>query len=260
LKQLLTDDGVRIAWTEAGDPARPAVLLSNSLGTNWGMWDDNLPDMTARFYVIRYDTRGHGRSQAPTGDYDMARLGADALSVMDAAGVPRAHVVGVSMGGMTGQWLGVHASHRVDRLVLANTAAVMGPSSAWQARMATVRNSGMAVIVDAVLERWFTSDFRADHPDAVAKVRDMLLATSPHGYAGCCAAIRDMDQRGDIGAVVAPTLVIGGRLDPATPPETAGELARLIPGARLEMLAAAHLSNIEQREAFGRLLVGFLEE
>lgn len=224
------------------------------------MWDDTLPDLTARFHVIRYDTRGHGRSQAPTGDYDMMRLGEDAVSVLDAAGVARAHVVGVSMGGMTGQWLGVHAPQRVDRLVLANTAAVMGPLSAWQARMATVRNSGMAVIVDAVLERWFTPDFRADHPDSVLRVRDMLLATSPDGYAGCCAAIRDMDQRGDIGAIVAPALVIGGLLDPATPPETAEELARLIPGARLEMLAAAHLSNIEQREAFGRLLVGFLEE
>lgn len=260
MNHLLTDDGVRIAWTEAGDPARPAVLLSNSLGTNWGMWDDTLPDLTARFHVIRYDTRGHGRSQAPTGDYDIARLGADAVSVLDAAGVARAHVAGVSMGGMTGQWLGVHAPRRVDRLVLANTAAVMGPSSAWQARMATVRGSGMAAITDAVLERWFTPAFRADHPERVGDVRDMLLATSPAGYAGCCAAIRDMDQRGDIGAIVAPTLVIGGLLDPATPPETAEELARLIPGARLNMLAAAHLSNIEQREAFGRLLVGFLEK
>lgn len=260
MKHLLTDDGVRIAWTEAGDPSRPTVLLSNSLGTAWAMWGETPKALAQRFHVIRYDARGHGCSDAPPGDYDMARLGADALSVLDAANVTRAHFVGVSMGGMTGQWLGVHAPERLNRLVLANTAAVMGPAAAWDARIATVRSSGMTVIADAVLERWFTPAFRATHPDRVAGVHAMLLATSPVGYAGCCAAIRDMDQRQDIGAIAAPTLVIGGALDPATPPETARELARLIQGSRLEMLAAAHLSNIEQSEAFDRLVIGFLEE
>ncbi|MFN3536280.1 MAG: 3-oxoadipate enol-lactonase [Brevundimonas sp.] len=259
MTHVLTADGVRIAWTEAGDSSRPALLLSNSLGTRWEMWDANLEALTARFRVIRYDSRGHGRSDTPGGDYAMARLGADALAVLDAAGAGRAHVAGVSKGGMVAQWLGVHAPDRVDRLVLANTAAWLGPAEAWASRIQAVRRDGMEAVAGAVIERWFTPEFRAASPDQVTPVREMLLATPPAGYAGCCAAIRDMDQRPDIGRVAAPVLVMGGLRDPATPPETARELARLIPGARLEMLDAAHLSNIERHHAFNSLVTGFLE-
>ena len=223
------------------------------------MWDANLEALTARFRVIRYDSRGHGRSDAPGGDYAMARLGADALSVLDAAGAARAHVAGVSKGGMVAQWLGVHASDRVDRLVLANTAAWLRPADTWTARIEAVRRDGMEAVAETVIERWFTLEFRAASRDRVAAVREMLLTTAPLGYAGCCAAIRDMDQRPDIGCIAAPVVVIGGLRDPATPPETARELARLIPGARLEMLDTAHLSNIERRYAFNPLVIDFLE-
>ena len=260
MNTVQTDDGVRIAWTAAGNRSKPALLLSNSLGTRWEMWDGDMAALTARFHIIRYDARGHGRSEAPSGDYSLARLGGDALAVLDAAGVARAHVAGVSMGGMTAQWLGVHAPQRIDRLVLANTAAVMGPASAWDARIGTVREAGMAAVADAVVECWFTPEFRSTRLAQVETIRDMLLATSPEGYAGCCAAIRDMDQRADIGRITAPVLVIGGLSDPATPPDKAEELAQLIPEARLEMLAAAHLSNIEQRDAFDRLVIDFLED
>lgn len=256
----VTSDGVRLDWDEAGDARAPALLLSNSLGTDRSLWNDNLDALTARFRVIRYDSRGHGRSDAPQGDYSMARLGADALTVLDAAGVQRAHVVGVSKGGMIAQWLGVHAPDRVNRLILANTAAWMGPKSAWSARIETVLAGGMAAVADAVIARWFTPDFMAMHVGRVAEVRAVLLKQSAYGYAGCCAAIRDMDQRADIGAIRAPVLVIGGLEDPATPAAKAEELAALIPGAKLEMLSAAHLSNVEQADAFNRLVLDFLED
>jgi len=146
----------------------------------------------------------------------------------------------------------------LTRLVLANTAAWMGPPQAWQQRIDAVRETGMAAITDAVLDRWFTPGFRAQAPQAVAPVRDMLLATPPQGYAGCCAAIRDMDQRGSLSAIAAPTLVIGGLQDPATPPAKAEEIADGVPGAHLVMLDAAHLSNIEQPRAFTAALLDFL--
>jgi 3-oxoadipate enol-lactonase len=259
MKTARADDGAAIAWTVRGPDAAPALLLSNSLGTCLEMWDAQIEAFAARCRVIRYDSRGHGRSDAPDGDYTMERLGRDALAVLDAAGADRAHVAGVSKGGMVAQWLGANAPERTGRLVLANTAAVMGPAQSWEDRIATVRAKGMTPIADAVAERWFTPEFRTRKPRRVETVRQMLLATAPAGYAGCCAAIRDMDQRGDIGRIRTPVLVIGGTRDPATPMDKTEEIARLIPGARLKALDAAHLSNIEQPEAFTRLVLDFLE-
>jgi 3-oxoadipate enol-lactonase len=233
-------------------------MLSNSLGTTCRMWDRQIPALSGAFRVIRYDSRGHGQSDAPTGDYTIARLAGDALAVLDSLHIDRAAFVGLSKGGMVGQWLGAHAPERVTRLVLANTAAWMGPAQAWQARIDTVMERGMGAITEAVLERWFTPGFRDAAPEAVAPVRDMLLATAPQGYAGCCAAIRDMDQRTSLAAIHVPTLVIGGLQDPATPPAKAEEIAAGVVDARLVMLDAAHLSNIEQAEAFTAALLAFL--
>jgi 3-oxoadipate enol-lactonase len=255
---VVLDDGRRIAVTVEGSVGAPALLLSNSLGTTFRMWDAQMPALNAAFRVIRYDSRGHGQSDAPDGDYTVARLAADALGVLDSLHIETAAFVGLSKGGMVGQWLGAHAPHRLTRLVLANTAAWMGPPEAWQARIETVTRDGMAAITEAVLERWFTPGFRDQAPEAVAPVRDMLLATSPHGYAGCCAAIRDMDQRASLSAISVPTLVIGGLQDPATPPAKAEEIAQGVPDARLVMLDAAHLSNIEQPQAFTAALLNFL--
>jgi 3-oxoadipate enol-lactonase len=166
--------------------------------------------------------------------------------------------VGLSKGGMVGQWLGAHAPERLTRLALANTAAWMGPAQAWQSRIETVMKDGMAAITEAVLDRWFTPGFRDQALGAVTPVRDMLLATPPQGYAGCCAAIRDMDQRGSLSAISVATLVIGGLQDPATPPAKAEEIAAGVADARLVMLDAAHLSNIEQPRAFTAALLEFL--
>jgi 3-oxoadipate enol-lactonase len=251
-------DGCCIAWALDGPEGAPVLMLSNSLGTTMEMWRPQLAAFTARFRVLRYDTRGHGRSDAPPGGYGLDRLGRDAIELLDALGLGRVHFCGLSLGGMTGQWLGARAPDRIDRLVLANTAAVMGPPSAWDARIVTVRQQGMAALTDAILERWFTPEFRAV-PEGAAFVRDQLLATDPAGYAGCCAAIRDMDLRPLLGRIAAPTLVITGSRDPATPPADSTLIVESIPGARQLMLDAAHLSNVEQPEAFTTAVLDFLD-
>jgi 3-oxoadipate enol-lactonase len=255
---VVVDDGRRIAIRIDGPRDRPPLLLSNSLGTTFRMWDAQMPSLSEAFRVIRYDSRGHGQSDAPAGDYSIARLAADALAVLDSLHIETTAFVGLSKGGMVGQWLGAHAPERLTRLVLANTAAWMGPAQAWQARIEVVMRDGMGAITDAVLERWFTPGFREAAPGAVAPVRDMLLATAPQGYAGCCAAIRDLDQRSSLKAISVPTLVIGGLQDPATPPHMAEEIAAGVSSARLVMLDAAHLSNIEQAQAFTAALLEFL--
>jgi 3-oxoadipate enol-lactonase len=251
--------GARIHYEIEGPEDGPVLLLSNSLGTDLGMWSPQIPSLAARYRVLRYDSRGHGRSEAPEGPYIIDMLGQDAVAVLDAAGVKRALFCGLSKGGMVGQWLGVNAPNRVGRLVLANTAAFIGAPEVWNQRIETVRAQGMAAIVPGVIDRWFTKPFQERAPDSVARIRDMLLATDPEGYAACCAAVRDMDQRQTIGAIRVPTLVIAGRHDLATSPEQGRLIADTIPGARFLELDAAHLSNIEAEAAFTRALLEFLD-
>jgi len=253
-----TGDGCHIAWRHDGSEDAPVLLLSNSLGTNMGMWEPQMPAFSAHFRVLRYDQRGHGRSDAPTGSYSMDRLGRDVLELLDSIGHDRIHFCGLSLGGMVGQWLGIRAPERLDRLILANTSSYMGPPSAWDSRINLVQAQGMAPLAQASLDRWFTKGFSASSPDAIATIGAMLQATEPAGYAGSCAAIRDMDMRRTVGLILAPTLVIGGAQDPATPPPHSEALARTIPGAKLVLLQAAHLSNVEQPDAFAKRVVGFL--
>lgn len=250
------NDGAAIAWTLDGPEDRPVLLLSNSLGTSRAMWQPQLPAFTARYRVLRYDTRGHGQSAGTPGDYGLDRLGRDAVNLLDALGFDEVDFCGLSLGGMTGQWLGIFAPERVRRLVLANTSACMGPPASWQARMDLVRREGMAAIAEAVIARWFTPAF-AGSP-AAAEVLETLLNTNPAGYAGCCAAIRDMDMRRIVPLIDRPTLVISGLQDPATPPEHAALLHQAITGSALASLDASHLSNIEQPEAFAEAVLAFL--
>lgn len=236
----------------------PVLLLSNSLGTNLHMWDPQIPEWSKRFRVVRYDSRGHGQSAAPDRPYSIAELGGDAIAIMDHLGLDKVHWCGVSKGGMVGQWLATHARKRLDRVVLANTASKMGPPELWNSRILNVRANGMGAIVQGTLERWFSPGFRERDKETVAKVSDMLAATPALGYAGCCSAIRDMDQREAIAAIANPVLVIVGKLDPATPPEVGRLIAETIHGAELVELDAAHLSNLEQPEAFGKAVLDFL--
>jgi 3-oxoadipate enol-lactonase len=237
----------------------PVLVLSNSLGTDLRLWDPQVPKLARRFHVLRYDTRGHGASAVTPGPYSLDRLGGDLVALLDALGVQRAHFCGISLGGMTGMWLATHQRDRVDRLALCNTAAFMPPVETWNARIAAVERDGMGAVVEGVLARWFTEEFRRAQPATIERVRQMLLATDPAGYAGCCAAIRDMDQREGIASIDARTLVIAGARDPATTPEQGRFLAATIPGARYRELDAAHLSNIEQAAAFTDAVLEFME-
>lgn len=251
-------DGCGIAYRFDGPRDAPILLLSNSLGTTLAMWEPQLPGFAEHFRVLRYDSRGHGGSDAPPGAYSIDRLGRDAVELLDLLGLGRVHFCGLSMGGMVGQWLGFRHPERIDRLVLANTAAFMGPPAAWERRIDLVSRLGTPSIADAVVERWFTPEYRTGEPDRVAQVRDMLLATSPIGYAGCCAAIRDMDLRPTSRLVRRPTRIVAGLRDPATPVGNAQELASQIEGSRLVTLDAAHLSNLEQPNGFTSAVLEFL--
>lgn len=253
-----TDDGCRLAYALSGPDGAPPLVLSNSLGTDRSLWDAQVEAFAASHRLLRYDTRGHGASDAPRGDYSLRRLGDDLLAVMDHAGVARADVCGVSIGGLTALWLGVHAPGRVRRLVLANTAARVGSEAFWAGRMRVAREQGLGAIADVTMERWFTPAFRAARPDLVARMRATLLEVPPAGYLGCCAALRDADLHGDAGRVGAPCLVVAGRHDVATPPPAGEWLAATIPGARLITFDAAHLANVECAAAFTAAVDQFL--
>ncbi len=209
--------------------------------------------------MVRFDARGHGGSAAPTGDYTLDQLGGDALAVLDAFGVRRAHLCGLSMGGVTAQWLAIHAPQRVDRLILANTASRVGSFESWQARRDLVLEQGLQAIADLAMERFFSPAFRLARPEVVTSFREGLLACDPVGYAGCCAALRDANLTPSLDRITAPTLVIGGAEDISTPPDQTLALARTIPRARHVLLPAAHLSNVEQPQAFTAALLSHLE-
>lgn len=241
-----------------GPPKAPFVMLSNSLGSNYHMWDPQMADLTRQYRVIRYDSRGHGRSHADDGPYSIAGLGRDALAIMDALGVTKTHWVGLSKGGMVGMWLLANAPSRIERAVLANTGAHMGSPDLWNSRIRAALESGLAGLGAATMERWFTRDFRRGSPETVAKILEMFLATPPQGYAACCAAIRDMDQREAIRSISKPVLVIVGSHDPAADPGLGHEIAASIPGAKTVALDAAHLSNIEDPANFTKAVLDFL--
>ncbi len=246
---------------EVSGPAdAPVLVMGGSLGTTLGMWDGQLP-LAERLLLVRHDHRGHGRSPIPPGPYEIADLGADVLALLDLLGVERASYCGLSIGGMVGMWLGIHAPERIDRLVLICTSAHMPPAAAWAERAAAVRRAGSPeVVADAVVARWLTPAFAAAHPEEHERLRAMLCATDAEGYASCCGAIERMDLRADLGRVAAPTLVISGAQDEATPPARQQLIAEAIPGARHEILApAAHVAAVEQASAVNDLILEHLE-
>ena len=237
----------------------PPLVLAHSLGTSLDMWWPQVEPFCARFRVLRYDSRGHGASSVPPGPYTIAQLGTDVLRVLDAHRIERAHFCGLSMGGAVGIWLGAHAPDRVDRLVLSNTSAWFGPPDAMNARIEQVRREGMVAVVEPTLERWFNPAFRAARPADVQRIREQVLATAVEGYAGCCAAIRDLDLRAELGRIRAPSLVVAGSDDPSSSPAAALAMAAAIPGARCIELPAAHLANLGAVQAFNAAVLGFLE-
>ena len=246
---------VELHYVVDGPEDGPPLVLGPSLGTSTGVWDANVAALAERYRVIRYDHRGQGASPEPHGPYEIQDLGRDVIALLDRLGIERASVGGVSLGGMVTMWIGAHAPDRVDRLVLSCTSSFM-PSAPWAERARTVRDAGSTEpIADAVLDNWLTPEFAGQHPDERERLRSMLLASPPAGYAECCGAIERMDLRDDLARITAPTLVVSGSADPSTPLEHQEEIAARITGSRHETIdPGAHLSNVEQPETFNALV------
>jgi len=251
-------DGCRIHYRSEGSPKAPALLFSNSLGTTQELWDPQVARFAASFHVIRYDTRGHGQSGAPPGEYTIGQLGGDAIAVLDALGVSRAHVCGLSLGGLTAMWLGIHFAERIESLTLASTGAMIATPAVWQERIVQVNAGGLGSIAEGAKDRWFTAAFRAAHPDTVERHVRMLVSGPAAGYIGCCAVLRDTDLRDEIAAIVAPALVVAAVDDPVTPPANAEFMKSRIPESELVILNGSHIANVEQADAFSEQLLRFL--
>jgi 3-oxoadipate enol-lactonase len=251
-------DGCPIHVEVEGRDGAPVLMLSNSLGTDLHMWDDQAAEFAKHFRLVRYDRRGHGKSGATKGPYNFDLFGRDILRIMDALKIKTMNWCGLSMGGMDGQWLGANAPDRVDRLILANTNFYYADKGPWADRIKIVREHGLAQIVGPNMERWFTEGFRKRSPDAIARMTKMFLASNLDGYIASVEAVRDMDFRETNPRITTPTLVIVGKQDPATPPVAGEAIATAIKGAKLIALDAAHISNVEQPKAFTVAALNFL--
>jgi 3-oxoadipate enol-lactonase len=251
MKMPATEPGcVRLRYAESGNPRGAVLLLANSLGSNMHMWDKVLPAFQTKYRVVRFDMRGHGESAVAPEPFTIEHLGHDVLRLLDELEADRASICGLSLGGLVALWLGIHASERVDRLIFANTAARIGTPEMWEKRIASVRKSGMSPLAVMTLERWFSAAYRAQHPQEMERIREMIAATHPAGYAACCAVLRDTDLRAEIGEVKAASLVITGTHDPATPPGDGQSLQAGIRNSTYVELDSSHLSAWERAEEF----------
>lgn len=260
MTQTVRVNDIDVAYQWDGLATGPVLVLSNSLMSNYTMWDDTVGALTDRYRVLRYDTRGHGRSGVTPGPYSIASLAEDLIALLDALNVKRAHVVGLSMGGMIAQYVGANHPERVLSLGLCNTASEMPPRSTWAARIESAQQGGIGALADGTIQRWFREGFTQRSPEKINMVRQMILATPLEGYIACASAVRDMAQTTMLLKIKAPTLVMTGRQDPACTVEQGTVLHRMIDGSKFEIIEdAAHLSNIEQPEVFNRNLRQFLD-
>jgi 3-oxoadipate enol-lactonase len=255
-----TPNDTRIAYVTAGRPWRPALILTHSLGSDHRMWEVQAQALKEQYYIVSIDNIGHGESDVPTGDYTLADMAEGVLAVAAAEELDRFHYCGLSVGGITGQWIAVHHPDRLLSLTVCNTAAKIGAAELWSERIEIARTEGMAALADGVIARWFSPGFADRHAERFAQARATLLATDPAGYGGVCAALRDADLREEVGSISAPTLVIGGTKDQATPIEQARWLHEQIAGSQLIELDAAHLSNLDRDAEFTAALDKFLSE
>jgi 3-oxoadipate enol-lactonase len=258
MNHRVTSGDATIAYQVDGDADAPALLLINSIGSTREMWARQLPAFSSRHRVIRYDARGHGESSVPQGPYSIEQLGLDALAVLDDVGADTADVCGISLGGMTAQWLGLNAPDRVRRLVLANTAARIGTIESWTERIELVREQGMSAVAEMAMPRWFSLPFRARDPETVHTFRAMVQNCPVAGYLGCCAALRDADLRDRVAAITSPTLLVASTADTATPPEGLEFIRDRIRGSQVVTFDAGHLSNVECAEEFTARVLDFL--
>jgi 3-oxoadipate enol-lactonase len=246
---------VALHHLESGPPDGPALVLSGSLGSTLEMWRPQVQALSDRFRLIRIDHRGHGGSPVPPGPYRMADLAGDVIALLDGLGLERVAWCGLSLGGMVGMYLASEHPERISRLTLCCTSAYFPDKTPWRERIAAVADGGTGPVAQGVVARWFTPDWAAAHPDVVAEAVAMVSGTPDDGYLACCQAVEAWDHRDRLGAITAPTLVIGGTQDPSTPVEPhARTIAEGIPGARLEVFEAAHLATIEQAEPITPLI------
>ena len=246
-----------------GPAGAPVLVLSNSLGTDLHMWDVQIPAFAEQYRVLRFDTRGHGASLVSEGPYSIEQLGRDLLALVDALDIRKFSFCGLSMGGLIGQWLGINAGARLDKLVLCNTAAKIGSDEVWNTRISTVLAGGqqaMRDLRDASIARWFTAEFAAAQPAKAEPIVGMLAQTSPEGYAANCAAVRDADYREQLGAIGVPTLIVCGSDDAVTTTEHGRFMQEHIAGAELVEFHAAHLSNVEAGDSFTQAVLAFLRK
>ncbi|CAH0301173.1 3-oxoadipate enol-lactonase [Pseudomonas brassicacearum] len=244
-----------------GPQDAPVLVLSNSLGTDLHMWDEQVAAFSEYFRVLRFDTRGHGQSLVTEGPYSIEQLGRDVLAMLDQLNLDKVHFCGLSMGGLIGQWLGINAGERLQKLVVCNTAAKIGDPSVWNPRIETVLRDGkdaMVALRDASIARWFTPDFAEAQPATAKKITDMLAATSPQGYAANCGAVRDADFREQLSSIRVPLLVIAGTEDAVTPPSGGHFIQERVRGAEYAEFYAAHLSNVQAGAAFSARVLDFL--
>ncbi len=254
-----TIHNARMFYRLQGNAGRPVLILSHSIGTDHAMWDLQVENLLPHFQILRYDTRGHGASEATAGEYSVEILGKDILALADLLEISQFAFCGLSLGGAIGQWVAAHAPERVTHLVLANTSPQFVPRANWETRITAVANGGMSAVVDVAMQRFFSLHTLEKQNPHVASIRSVFLGTDPTGYLGCCAALRDMDHGNLLSQIKSPTLVISGERDVATPWSGHGErLAQEIPGAKALHLAAAHLSNLERPRSFTTTLLEFL--
>lgn len=252
-------NGIDIRYEIAG--SGPWLLLTHSLATDLTLWDDQMPALTRRFKVCRFDLRGHGGSSAPDMPYDFGMFTADVIGLMDGLGIERCSFMGISLGGMIGQCLALAAPERIERLVLVSTTSAYPPAAKaiWADRIAAVRAAGMEPLAAPTLERWFTPPYREAHPEVMARIGNLVRTTPVAGYVGCGHAIPTLDITARLKEIRCPTLVIAGSDDAGTPPAMGKAIADWVSGARFELIpSASHLCNVEQANAFNGLLADFL--
>jgi 3-oxoadipate enol-lactonase len=256
---LIDVDGTRLHYLVEGPEDAPAIAFLNSLGSDVGMWDPQVEALRSRFRIVRHDSRGHGASDAPEGPYSIEQLGGDVVSLLDALEIERVHLCGVSMGGLVALWMAATHSERTERAIFASTAVKIGSKDFWDERARAVEAGGMKAIRETVIERFLTSSFREASPRMAREVEATLESTPPDGYVASCLAVRDADLTGTVGSIRAPSLIIAGAEDVATPPSDAEKLHEHIPGSELVVLEdASHLCNLEQPERFNETVLRFL--
>ncbi len=260
MPMMTVSDGCALHYRFDGDGDRPVLVLSNSLGSTTEMWDPQIDALTGHFRVLRYDNRGHGASDVPPGPYTIERIARDAQDLIEGLELGPVAFCGLSMGGMVGMWLGANAPQLLTRAVFSNTSAYFGQPELWNQRIAAIEQEGMQAAAEGVIQRWLTAEFMQNDPVATAKALAMVAGISPAGYVAAAAGVRDVDLRDALARISIPVLVIAGALDPSTPPVMAEALVEALPDARLAILDAAHLSNIEKAEEYNKLIISFLSQ